>query len=660
MALKEELAGYWTKVDEAIGWIIQSGILPVGDEAKGTLLTADGLKEQIRKLKNAEYTIAVCGTVKAGKSTFLNSLIFGDSVLPAFDTPMTAKLTFIRHARGNPRFEVEFYNREEWAEIEKEYQGEKRRELARRLEKCAGMGITKGAFISSPRRENHVGKKLADLPEYIADVMSGQGKYTPFVKSVAIYVDHPTLENLQIVDTPGLNDPNTINSAETTKWVREAHAVIFVMEPRGPYNEDVAFFQTHFPSTAVKSRLFVQNKIDTDASYLGVKAAIREYGSQEKYRALGLFGREETICSYSSLAVLIQKKLKNGVELSKDEEWQLENNNNLDTFAGDPDGLEGKLAEILFSAEGAARVETASGWLMQVFSMALAACEQNIASCENQLPDCERSAAELTAEIGKYEKYRSQLKQISENAREDFDNELRKKINQIRDELEDAGKTILEKVVKAAEDCGGTDRAVRGRIPYALNYAKKMAFRDVRTMAHDIKKDMRQRLLEIRDKLNDEALDVGIMDRIVVNSVSLAIENRLEAAMNSIEVNGDELYDKLPGHLMRCLTFRSKEDCVATVLEEVRPIVEKNIQECRDKLDVMFTEAFDTEFDRIRRGFEDHCEERSRELESARANLVGAKERSAELKRTLKASEELKDKLEASEREMKHFLGRPA
>lgn len=661
MALKEELAGYWAKVDEAIGRIVQSGILPVGDETKGTLLTADGLKEQIGKLKNAKYTIAVCGTVKAGKSTLLNSLIFGDSILPAFDTPITAKLTFIRHARGNPRFEVEFYNREEWADIEKEYQGEKRRELALRLEKCAEKGITKGAVISSPRRENHVGKDLKDLPEYIADVMTSErGKYTPFVKSVAIYIDHPTLETLQIVDTPGLNDSNTINSAETTKWVREAHAVIFVLETRGAYNEDVEFFQTHFPSTAVKSRLFVQNKIDTEKNgYKGAKAAIRQYGTQEKYRGLGLFGREETICSYSGLAVLIQKKLQNGIELSEDEKWQVETNA-LDTFAGDPDGLEEKLAEKLFSAEGAARVETASGWLMQVYSTALAACEQNIASCENQLPDCERSEAELTAEIEKYEKYRSHLEQISENAREKFDNELRKRIGQIGDELEDAGKAILDKVVKAAETCGGTDRAVRGWIPYTLSRAKRMAFRDVKTMARGVKKDMRHRLLEIRDNLKDEALDVGIMDHIVVSSVSLDIEDRLEEAMKSIEVNGDELYDKLPGRLMRRLTFRSVVDCAATVLEEVHPIVEKNIQECRDTLDDMFTEAFDTEFSRIIGGFQEKCEERSRQLEEARTNLASAKDRSDELKKKLKASKALKGKLESAEREMKHFLGRPA
>lgn len=659
MTLKKELAGYWTKVDEAIGRIVQSGILPVGDESKGTLLTVEGLKDQIAKLKNAEYTIAVCGGVKAGKSTLLNSLIFGDSVLPVFDTPMTAKLTFIRHAQGNPRFEVEFYDREEWAEIEEEYQGEKRHELGRRLEKCAEKGIAKGAFISSPRRENHVGKDLKDLPEYISDVMSGLGKYTPFVKSVAIYIDHPSLENLQIVDTPGLNDSNTINSAETTKWVREAHAVIYVLEARGASQPDVEFFKTYFPSTAVKSRLFVQNKIDTDTGYESAKAAIRQYGMLEQYKALGLFGTEETICSYSGLAVLIQKKMQHGKELLPGEKHAVEKRA-LDLYPGDPDGLEGKLAETLFSGEGAARIETASGWLMQVYAAALAACEQNIASCENQLPDCERSEAELAAEIDKYEKYKCKLEQIAENAKEEFDNELQKKIGQIKDQLAEAGKVILDKVLKAAEDCGGTDIAVRGRIPYVLSTAKRQAFRGVRTTARDVKKDLRRRLLEIRDSLNDGASEIGIMDRIVVSDVSLGIEDRLEEAMRGIEVNGDSLYDKLPGRLKKVFTLRSKEDCAAIVLEEVRPAVEENILDCQNTLENMFTEAFDTEFKRILGGFKEHCKERSWELESARANLAGAKERREELKQKLKAAQDLKENLESSEREMKHFLGRSA
>ena len=59
-------------------------------------ITNDTLNEEFLNLKKAPFTVAVCGEVKAGKSTLLNSILFGDNILPTFDTPLTAKLTFIK------------------------------------------------------------------------------------------------------------------------------------------------------------------------------------------------------------------------------------------------------------------------------------------------------------------------------------------------------------------------------------------------------------------------------------------------------------------------------------------------------------------------------------------------------------------------------------
>lgn len=58
--------------------------------------------------------IGVVGQVKAGKSSFLNSLFFdGESVLPKASTPMTAGLTVLEYSDKN-YFEVEYYAQEDW------------------------------------------------------------------------------------------------------------------------------------------------------------------------------------------------------------------------------------------------------------------------------------------------------------------------------------------------------------------------------------------------------------------------------------------------------------------------------------------------------------------------------------------------------------------
>ena len=69
--------------------------------------------KQLEK-QNDILKIGVVGQVKAGKSSFLNSLFFdGESVLPRASTPMTAGLTVLRYGEEN-KFDIEYYNTSEW------------------------------------------------------------------------------------------------------------------------------------------------------------------------------------------------------------------------------------------------------------------------------------------------------------------------------------------------------------------------------------------------------------------------------------------------------------------------------------------------------------------------------------------------------------------
>ena len=84
------------------------------------------IKEGGDRLKrdNEILKIGVVGQVKAGKSSFLNSLLFeGENVLPRASTPMTAGLTVLEYGEKNV-FSVEYYTAKEWEKFEdkaKEY-----------------------------------------------------------------------------------------------------------------------------------------------------------------------------------------------------------------------------------------------------------------------------------------------------------------------------------------------------------------------------------------------------------------------------------------------------------------------------------------------------------------------------------------------------------
>lgn len=98
------------------------------EEFKGLLnkTTVEEIKEFSREIRakvedsiktDRLLRIGIVGEVKAGKSTFLNALVFnGNQILPQAATPMTAALTKIVYSE-KLRAEVEFYNKADWETI---------------------------------------------------------------------------------------------------------------------------------------------------------------------------------------------------------------------------------------------------------------------------------------------------------------------------------------------------------------------------------------------------------------------------------------------------------------------------------------------------------------------------------------------------------------
>jgi len=51
------------------------------------------------------------------------------------------------------------------------------------------------------------GRDLADLQTKLADYVGAGGRFTPFTKCLSLYLPLPALEGVDVVDTPGVNDP---------------------------------------------------------------------------------------------------------------------------------------------------------------------------------------------------------------------------------------------------------------------------------------------------------------------------------------------------------------------------------------------------------------------------------------------------------------------
>lgn len=326
--MKETLERICGILEDGKNLIDENLIIEFQENAKSMLAQMDGIMEEGRVLR-----IGIVGEVKAGKSSFLNALLFdGQDVLPKAPTPMTAALTKLSYSVA-PAATVYFYTNEEWRGIEKrarEYdakldglyekykerttQEEKERQRQKSLRGRAADAVTGG---SASRKESvklmtkedfermhrdeipgemrscnevvQMAKKMAeenginiysllgkkkeitqsgnsteqymdDLEEYVGS----KGAYTPIVKFTEIQLNNAALEGIEVIDTPGLNDPVQSRSRETEKSLMQCDAV-FLLSYCGQFlgAEDIEFISHTLPYEGIHKAVLIGSKLDS-------------------------------------------------------------------------------------------------------------------------------------------------------------------------------------------------------------------------------------------------------------------------------------------------------------------------------------------------------------------------------------------------------------
>lgn len=194
--------------------------------------------EEIKdKLEKDTLTIGVIGQMKCGKSTFLNSFIFEDDVLPAATTPMTAALSVITYGE-NKRIVAEFYTNDEW--IEQKQQAERSLEdasnnLDESKIKAAKELVEKSTKLGSSIN-SLLGKIQEDTFDNLIEYVGADGKFVSITKSVTIYYPKDYLKGVEIVDTPGFNDPIVSREERTKQFLKKADVVLMMLYAGRPFD----------------------------------------------------------------------------------------------------------------------------------------------------------------------------------------------------------------------------------------------------------------------------------------------------------------------------------------------------------------------------------------------------------------------------------------
>lgn len=262
------------------------------------------LKERVSEIQdtgkkliqdNNILKIGVVGQVKAGKSSFLNSLIFnGEDVLPRASTPMTAGLTILKFGESNC-FEIEYYNSNEWEFFKdkaKEYDNYVREIKAENpaltendiktmidegtvsakemLSECGNLALQ--CIQKESKIEKREFSNIANLQEILEEYVGSSGKFTSVVKSLTIYLNDGRLKDLQIVDTPGVNDPVVSREQRTRSFLRECHGVFFLSYSGRFFDStDVSFLTDRIGNEGIGSVVLLASKFDSVLQDVGVK-----------------------------------------------------------------------------------------------------------------------------------------------------------------------------------------------------------------------------------------------------------------------------------------------------------------------------------------------------------------------------------------------------
>ena len=267
----------------------------------------DSFAEQGRVLR-----IGIIGRVKAGKSSMLNALLFnGNDILPKAATPMTAALTIMEYSE-NVSAEVDFFTQQDIDEIKVKYDlfqkaldskvKEKELENAERIKKKKGVNSLSAeeqqecrnkaksqaeremkddpsfASYDQYRRIKESGKSLSDLEQYrtisagsVEELMNGvlnqfvgsNGAFMPFTKSVTLHIPEKGLQGLQIIDTPGINDPVTSRGERTEQLLQDCD-VVLIVSPSGQFlsSEDTDLMHRVTTKEGTQQAYLIASQVD--------------------------------------------------------------------------------------------------------------------------------------------------------------------------------------------------------------------------------------------------------------------------------------------------------------------------------------------------------------------------------------------------------------
>ncbi len=164
---------------------------------------------------------------------------------------------------------------------------------------------------------------LQDLNQKLLQFVGADGKYMPYTKAVQISLNNPNLKDLEVIDTPGVNDP-IASREERTKALLKDCDVVFIVSPSNQFltDSDMDLFdrvsnkeglqEIYFVASQADSAVLSMSEVEKSNQHLPTALENAQKALSSQLNNI----MEKLIENYPNQRKIFEKAIKNGVILA--------------------------------------------------------------------------------------------------------------------------------------------------------------------------------------------------------------------------------------------------------------------------------------------------------------------------------------------------------
>ncbi len=164
---------------------------------------------------------------------------------------------------------------------------------------------------------------LEELNQKLLQFVGANGKFMPCTKAVQISLNNPNLKDLEVIDTPGVNDP-IASREERTKALLKDCDVVFIVSPSGQFltDSDMSLFdrvsnkeglqEIYFVASQADSAVLSMSEVENSNHHLPTALENAQKALSSQLNNI----MEKLIQNYPNQREIFEKAIKNGVILA--------------------------------------------------------------------------------------------------------------------------------------------------------------------------------------------------------------------------------------------------------------------------------------------------------------------------------------------------------